>query len=163
MRRRPSCDRRPRNRRGLAKADDPASPRKHQPPAEASRPTSQSNPTASAFPIERKSRMNRYGLVIIAVAVALLAAAAWTPARQYAGFPSPVPSPSASPSPAPSPQEPTTDEQEPATQEPTGPTPEAPRPRFDKCIDGSALTVTGRDGNQTYYRCESGAVGSYLN
>jgi hypothetical protein len=32
-----------------------------------------------------------------------------------------------------------------------------------KCQDGSALTVTSRDVNQTNYRCESGAVGAYTN
>jgi len=105
--------------------------------------------------------MNRYGLAVIAVATALLAAVAWTPARQYAGFLSPVPSPSASPSPSPAAVEPTPE----PTLEPTRePVPlENPRPRFDKCVDGSALTVTSSDANQTNYRCESGATGAYLN
>ena len=103
--------------------------------------------------------MNRYGLVIIVAAVALLAAVAWTPARQYAGFQSPVPSPSASPSPSTSPVA-----DVPAAVEPTPePTPEAPRQRFDKCMNGTALTVTSRDANQSSYKCASGATGAYLN
>jgi hypothetical protein len=55
----------------------------------------------------------------------------------------------------------------PASPEPTPeamPAPEKPQKQApDKCVDGSALTVTGRDANQTSYKCESGAVGAYLN
>ena len=107
--------------------------------------------------------MNRYGLVIIAVAIALLVVVVWKPAQQYAGFLSSIPSPAASPSPSPSPTQPETAPEPEPEPEPTTPTPEAPRARFDKCVDGSALTVTSRDSNQTHYRCASGAEGAYLN
>ncbi len=106
--------------------------------------------------------MNRYGLVIIAVAIALLVVVVWKPAQQYAGFQSPISSPSASPSPSPSPTQPEPTP-EPTSEPELTSTPEAPRARFDKCVDGSAFTVTGRDANQTNYRCASGAEGAYLN
>jgi hypothetical protein len=32
-----------------------------------------------------------------------------------------------------------------------------------KCLDGSPLTVTGSDGNQTNYKCGSGSVGAWTN
>ncbi len=32
-----------------------------------------------------------------------------------------------------------------------------------RCMDGSALTVTSRDANQTNYRCGSGTIGAYMN
>ena len=35
--------------------------------------------------------------------------------------------------------------------------------RYKTCLDGTALTVTGRDSNQTNYRCASGAIGAYSN
>src|SRR5262245_40825645 len=105
--------------------------------------------------------MNRYKPVAIAVAIALVALAVWKAPQIKAGLlgsptPSPTQGPKAKPSPTPEPRpdEPRPDEQ--ATPEPA-PTPPA------KCLDGSALTVTRRDGNQTGYRCESGATGAYTN
>jgi hypothetical protein len=50
-----------------------------------------------------------------------------------------------------------------ARPEPTIPASEVQRRGLDKCLDGSALSVTGRDSNQTNYRCESGAIGAYTN
>jgi hypothetical protein len=99
--------------------------------------------------------MNRYGLVIIAVAVALLAAVAWKPAQQYVGLRSLLPDQAATPTPTPTPA---------ATQEPAAPTstPALPPPRFEKCVDGSALTVTGVSDDWINYKCGSGAEGSYL-
>ena len=41
--------------------------------------------------------------------------------------------------------------------------PKAEKEIPDKCIDGSKLTVTGRDGYQVRYKCEeSGAEGVYV-
>lgn len=40
---------------------------------------------------------------------------------------------------------------------------EVQRRGLDKCLDGSPLTVTSRDSNQTNYRCGSGAIGAYTN
>ena len=57
-----------------------------------------------------------------------------------------------------SPQSPET-----ATPTPNMPASEVQRRGVNKCIDGSALTVTTRDSTQTSYRCESGAVGAYTN
>lgn len=34
-------------------------------------------------------------------------------------------------------------------------------PRYSKCFDGSALTVTGGDSNQVNFKCASGAIGAY--
>lgn len=41
--------------------------------------------------------------------------------------------------------------------------PEQRRAPSDKCLDGSPLTVTGSDSNQTDYKCGSGSVGAYTN
>ena len=57
------------------------------------------------------------------------------------------------------------DQQQPASGG-AAPAPELQRsdkPRYERCLDGSALTVTGRDLNQTNFRCGSGAIGAYTN
>jgi hypothetical protein len=90
--------------------------------------------------------MNRYTLVTAAIAIVLIAMF-WNQPQLKAGrhYLARLALDGTEPTPTPT------------------PTLEVERPRFDKCIDGSALTVTSRDSDRTYYRCESGAVGSYLN
>lgn len=106
---------------------------------------------------------SKFPLVVLLVALATIVAITWEPVRARVGLLSPFPSPSpaASPTLTPSPQAPVVDE--PAPEATAEPTPELPRARFDKCVDGSALTVTSADSNQTNYKCESGANGAYLN
>jgi len=72
--------------------------------------------------------------------------------------------------PGPSPEQVITVGASPLYQEPTPnstPTPpeigQTEKPRYDKCSDGSALTITSRDANQTNYRCGSGRIGAYSN
>lgn len=77
---------------------------------------------------------------IIIAAIVLIAIFVWKP---LAGFPIP-----------------TLVTQE-TTQESAMPTPERQPPA--KCLDGTPLTVTSRDSNQTDYRCGSGAIGAYTN
>jgi hypothetical protein len=88
--------------------------------------------------------MNRY--VIAVIAVVLVVMVVWRPPQLKAGLHYLAPL--------------ALDGQEPT--KPT-PTPGAERQDPAKCLDGSPLTVTSRDSNQTNYRCESGAIGAYTN
>jgi hypothetical protein len=104
--------------------------------------------------------MNRFPLVVLIAALAIIAVVAWEPLRSRAGLLSPFPSPSPTVSPSPSP--PLAIVEASPTPEPTPePTPGV-TPRYTHCIDGSALTVTSADETQVNYKCASGATGAYL-
>ena len=110
--------------------------------------------------------MNRY--IAALIAIVLIAMIVWKPAQLKAGLQHLAPAAPASPSPTteqqePVAQEPVTGQQEPEPQEPMTPTPEGQRRDPAKCFDGSPLTVTSRDSNQTNYRCGSEAIGAYTN
>lgn len=111
--------------------------------------------------------MNRYTLITAAIAIVLIAMF-WNPPQLKAGLQYLAPAAPASPSPTteqqePVAQEPMTDQQEKALQEPTTPTPEGQGRDPAKCLDGSPLTVTSRDGNQSNYRCGAAGYGADLN
>jgi hypothetical protein len=109
--------------------------------------------------------MNRY-ILITAVIATVLIAMVWNPQQLTArlqrlaplaldGMESVTPTPTPVSSPTPEP---------PSTPEPSPtPTPEAEQQPSAKCLDGSPLTVTSSDSNQTNYRCGSGAIGAYTN
>jgi hypothetical protein len=105
--------------------------------------------------------MNRY--IAALIAIVLIAMFVWKPSQLNAGLQHLAPAAPASPPPTTEQQEPVTDQQEPSPQEPTTPTPEGQRRDPAKCLDGSPLTVTSRDSNQTNYRCGSEAIGAYTN
>jgi len=97
--------------------------------------------------------------IAAAIAIVLVAAFVWKPPQLNARLQSLLPNEEVTPTPSPAPSPTPT-----ATQEPlvATPTPELPPPRFETCVDGSKLTVTGVGDDWIYYRCESGALGSYL-
>jgi hypothetical protein len=109
--------------------------------------------------------MNRFPLVVLIVALAIVTCVVWEPARQRIGLLSVAPSPTASPSPSPSPtpQGSVADESEAATVEQAS-TPELPPARFPKCFDDSEARVVAPaiNGDGAAYRCGSGAYGAYL-
>ena len=124
--------------------------------------------------------MNRSGIMttVILVAIGLIAMVVWKPGQPYAGLqflvPEPqrqTPAPQQQPMPGPREQEPTSQGSAPGEEEPTTYGQTAPAPEIQgqerrppaKCLDGSALTVTSRDRNQTNYRCSSGRIGAYTN
>jgi hypothetical protein len=108
--------------------------------------------------------MNRY--IAALIAIVLIAIFVWKPAQLNAGLQrlvplaldgaepmTPTPTPVSSPTPEPS-----------FTPEPSPtPTSEAEQQPSAKCLDGSPLTVTGRDSNQTSYRCGAAGYGADLN
>jgi len=109
---------------------------------------------------------NRFSLLVLVAAVAIIVCAVWEPARQRVGLLSVSSSaPAASPSPSPSstPQDSVAVEQEPAVAEQT-PAQELPGSRFAKCLDGTELRViaNGINGDGASYKCASGADGAYL-
>ena len=91
--------------------------------------------------------MKRFLITTIVVAALVGVSYAYLPADLKAGLRNAIPVASPTPTPQASP-----------TPEVT-PTPEA----GEKCLDGSALTVTDRNANQTSYKCASGGVGAYTN
>lgn len=119
---------------------------------------------------------NRSGIVlIIAVAIVLIAFYRWDDIRASVNYLATQAVPGTTPSPTPAPMpEPTPQDRERMTDEPAlAASPETSVPAAniqrqerrpsDKCMDGSRLTVTGRDANQINYKCESGAVGAFTN
>jgi hypothetical protein len=99
--------------------------------------------------------MNRYTLATAIIAIVLIAML-WNHPQLKAGLhylapmaldgtESPTPTPTPTPEPEPE------------------PTPEGQRQAPAKCLDGSPLTVTSRDSNQTNYRCGDAGYGAKLN
>jgi hypothetical protein len=105
--------------------------------------------------------MNNNKIIVAVIVIILIAVFVWSSSQLKSG-PNNL-SPAASASPSPATLEPTTEAEQQEQMIPEESTPEVHRQPPAKCLDGSALTVTGRDSNQTNYRCESGATGAYTN
>jgi len=115
------------------------------------------------FPLKRKTIMNSNKLIVAVIVIILIAVFVWSSSQLKSGPNSLAPAASVSPSPATLESTTEAEQQERVTSDETAPRPEVHRQPPAKCLDGSALTVTGRDSNQTNYRCESGATGAYTN
>jgi hypothetical protein len=88
--------------------------------------------------------MNRYTLITAAIAIALIAMF-WNSPQLKARLYSLAPQALDGKEPTPTPE----------------PTPEGQQQNSAKCLDGSPLTVTGRDSNQISYRCGAEGYGAY--
>jgi hypothetical protein len=133
--------------------------------------------------MEGKAAMNKRKLTAVAVALALILTLGCKSLQRPAEPQRLAPTQEQTPTiqeqeqtPSAQEQKPTAREQEPTTYEPTtyepttsSQTDPAPEIRQQRrrlpatCIDGSPLTVTGADSNQTNYKCGSGATGAYTN
>lgn len=107
--------------------------------------------------------MNNNKLIIAIIVIILIVVFAWKASQPNSNLNSLAPTSSASPSPATQGPATEAERQERMTRGSIESPTEVHRQAQAKCMDGSALTVTSRDENQTHYRCDSGAEGSYLN